>query len=196
MYVDSSALCNDLTFVIGTQSVSSMRQWEIKVSQYTCDFDNLAPSGCTQYFFSENGMGTFQTFNFDGGQHLANQRHKFCFRRERDMCRICFSQTANEDFETSGAAGATVPGTMSSCCGYGPMFDGETVGGNSAYDCLVIPHAETKAGGIGAHGGVSEYCGSGKKISTTAAAGFQTPQDPSGNAGVAATICSTRLPFE
>ena len=103
MYVDSSALCNDLTFVIGTQSVSSMRQWEIKVefgtmphkkcfrkktsmllmlqvSQYTCDFDNLAPSGCTQYFFSENGMGTFQTFNFDGGQHLANQKHKFCFR--------------------------------------------------------------------------------------------------------------------
>ena len=52
----------------------------LQVTQYTCDFDNLAPSGCTQYFFSENGMGTFQTFNFDGGQHLANQRHKFCFR--------------------------------------------------------------------------------------------------------------------
>merc|ERR1711953_504590 len=54
MYVDSSALCNDLTFVIGTQSSSTMRQWEIKVSQYTCDFDNRAPSGCTQYFFSES----------------------------------------------------------------------------------------------------------------------------------------------
>ena len=52
----------------------------LQVSQYTCDFDNLAPSGCTQYFYAENGMGTFQTFNFDGGQHLANQRHKFCFR--------------------------------------------------------------------------------------------------------------------
>ena len=31
------------------------------------------------------------------------------------------------------------------------MFNGETVNGNSAYDCLVIPHAET-SGGIGAHG--------------------------------------------
>jgi len=144
-------------------------------------------------------MGTFQTFNFDGGQHLANQRHKFCFRRERDMCRICFTQAEFEDFETSGAAGLTVAGDMSSCCGYGSKFDGETAAnGNSAYDCLVIPHAETDAG-LPAHGGVSEYCGSGKKISTGTATstGFQNVNDPiNGAPGLASPICSTRLPFE
>ena len=94
------------------------------------------------------------------------------------MCRICFTQAEFEDFETSGAAGLTVAGDMSSCCGsvlhrqckqvknltshcslapsktyrYGSKFDGETAAnGNSAYDCLVIPHAETDAG-LPAHG--------------------------------------------
>ena len=51
----------------------------LKVTQYSCDYDNLAPQGCTQYFFG-NVMDTVQTFNFDGGQHLANQRQAICVR--------------------------------------------------------------------------------------------------------------------
>jgi hypothetical protein len=81
VYVDSSALCNDLTFVIGTSTTSSPRQWEIKVTQFSCEHEDLAPSGCTQYFFSDTLLPqTLRTFNFDGGMHLANQKHKFCFR--------------------------------------------------------------------------------------------------------------------
>jgi hypothetical protein len=84
VYVDSSSLCNDLTFVIGTSTTSSPRQWSIKVTQFTCEYEDLAPAGCTQYFYGDTGLGlgvgTLRTFNFDGGMHLANQKHKFCFR--------------------------------------------------------------------------------------------------------------------
>ena len=53
----------------------------LKVTQYSCDYNNLAPPGCTQYFFGSTA-GTVQTYNFQGGQHLANQDHSFCIRYE------------------------------------------------------------------------------------------------------------------
>ena len=82
------------------------------------------------------------------------------------MCRICFSQAALGDFETSGAAKMAVSGQASSCCGlvlinkhilnilgnfmlisvqifrYGNAGSAAA----SAYDCLVIPNAVTEDG--------------------------------------------------
>ena len=83
MYVDSSEGCNELAFTLGMGGAAAMRQWNIKVTQYSCDYPNLAPSGCTEYFFGGNGEGMIQTYNFEGGQHLANQRQKFCIRYEK-----------------------------------------------------------------------------------------------------------------
>ena len=79
VYVDASDACNDLTFTLGA-TASTARQWNIKVTQYSCDYSNLAPSGCTQYFFDVDGMGMLKTFNFDGGVHLADQNQKICIR--------------------------------------------------------------------------------------------------------------------
>ena len=79
MYVDASEACNEVAFTLGTGSTTT-RMWSIKVTQYACDYPNLAPSGCTQYFFGNSGQGTLQSFNFDGGVHLADQTHKFCIR--------------------------------------------------------------------------------------------------------------------
>ena len=47
--------------------------------QYDCNYDNLAPEGCTQYFF---GVTTdlVKTYNFSGGHHLANQDQLICVR--------------------------------------------------------------------------------------------------------------------
>ena len=45
------------------------------MTQYDCAFDNLAPAGCTQYFFGPTS-GSVQTYNFAGGQHLANQKQQ------------------------------------------------------------------------------------------------------------------------
>eukprot|EP00095_Tigriopus_kingsejongensis_P012198 maker-scaffold1149_size94623-snap-gene-0.18 protein:Tk12198 transcript:maker-scaffold1149_size94623-snap-gene-0.18-mRNA-1 annotation:"transcriptional regulator" len=80
MYVDASQTCNDLNFVLGSQGIGSSianRVWRIKVTQYSCDYSNLAPQGCTQYFFGPT-ENTVQTFNFLGSKHLADQSKKIC----------------------------------------------------------------------------------------------------------------------
>ncbi len=82
VYLDSSNSCNELSFTLGANAVGTTiptRTWSIKVTQYSCDFNNLAPDGCTQYFF---GMTTdiIKTYNYDGGEHLANQNQNVCVR--------------------------------------------------------------------------------------------------------------------
>lgn len=57
-----------------------------QVTQYDCEFNNLAPKGCTQYFFGSNSQQV-QTYNFDGGIHLANQNQNICVRTERGNCK-------------------------------------------------------------------------------------------------------------
>ena len=108
VYVPSSSACNQLNFQFGTAAATN-RNFQIKVTQYSCNFNNLAPDGCTKYFFGSN-TGTSQTYNYNGGngQHLANQNEAQCFRREQGNCRICFARVAAGDFVVSGptAAGA------------------------------------------------------------------------------------------
>ena len=80
-----------------------------QVTQYSCDFPNLAPDGCTQWYFGST-TAQVQSYNFDGGQHLANQDQNICIRRERGNCRICWATAADTDFAVSGltAGGAYV----------------------------------------------------------------------------------------
>ena len=47
-------------------------------------------------------MASLQTFNFAGGQHLANQRQQICVRRERGQCKICWTTAMDTDFVVSG----------------------------------------------------------------------------------------------
>ncbi|CAB4068943.1 unnamed protein product [Lepeophtheirus salmonis] len=138
MYVDSAEACNDLVF--NSVSANVRQTWRIKITQYSCDFDNLAPDGCTQYFF---GSKTDQ---------------RICVRRERSNCQICWSATGDGDFETSGdkngASGLAIVRT--SCCGYGISGIKEF-----GFDCVMIPGASKKTNSapiptIGAHG----LCGS------------------------------------
>ena len=100
MYVDSSDVCNDLAFNIGSGTSTVTRSWRIKVifrisnqfvcsvlptsyyfqiSQYDCNYDNLAPDGCTQYFYGQT-TDIVKTYNFSGGQHLASQDQNICVR--------------------------------------------------------------------------------------------------------------------
>ena len=52
-----------------------------QVSQYSCEYTNLAPSGCAQYYFGPDALtGPVKTFNYDGGRHLANQNQRICVR--------------------------------------------------------------------------------------------------------------------
>ena len=102
VYLDASDDCNIMSFHIGSASVNgaSTREWAIKITQYVCDSLNLAPDGCLQYYYG-NTMGIVQTFNFEGGTHLANQNQNICIRREKNQCRICYHTTSNDDFAIS-----------------------------------------------------------------------------------------------
>ena len=101
--------CNQLTFQLGNMGMGTAlatRQWNIKVTQYSCDYKNLAPPGCTQYFFGNNGVGVVKSFNFDGGRHLNAQNQNICVRREANNCKICWSAELPTDFQVSGSDGS------------------------------------------------------------------------------------------
>eukprot|EP00095_Tigriopus_kingsejongensis_P004674 maker-scaffold938_size78735-snap-gene-0.14 protein:Tk04674 transcript:maker-scaffold938_size78735-snap-gene-0.14-mRNA-1 annotation:"PREDICTED: uncharacterized protein LOC102079537" len=138
MFVDADENCNALTFQFGGGALN--REFSIKITQYACDSANLAPTGCTQYFATENGRGSVQTFNFAGGLHLADQNQVMCVRQNRDSCRICWTTVANEDFDVSGSvtSGYGDQDLVTSCGA--PMSDGLAPEG---LDVLIIPSAKT-----------------------------------------------------
>ena len=53
---------------------------DFQVTQYSCNFENLAPDGCTQYLFGASS-NTIQSYNYDGSHHLANQNQAICIRQ-------------------------------------------------------------------------------------------------------------------
>lgn len=131
-----------------------------QVTQYSCSYNNLAPTGCTQYFFGNDGQGTVKTFNFDSGIHLANQNQNICIRygnycthwliemwpsirifhsrREANQCQVCYTVTAvTTDFEVGGTKASGFIGKSSKCCGYG--VNGKDKDGG--FDCALIPSA-------------------------------------------------------
>ena len=77
VYVDISdpdVECSTLAFDFKDQEMT--REWNITIIQIPCDYGNRAPPGCLQYHFgvNEDGVGgVIQSFNFDGGYHLADQ---------------------------------------------------------------------------------------------------------------------------
>ena len=68
VYFDASDDCNSLDFQLGNvaRGITSIatRSWAIKVSQYSCSYDNLALSGCTQYFNGLEASNILRSFNF------------------------------------------------------------------------------------------------------------------------------------
>lgn len=171
VFVDANTDCNELTFQFGP--MTNVRSFQIRVTQYTCNSPNLAPSGCTQYFTSDSGTGTVQTFNFGNG-HLADQNQVMCVRRNQNACRICWTTAMATDFDVSSNGGPGFGNMITSCCG--PT----TSGSNSlGLDCLSLPFAESKLGIFNTR---SRFCGR--------------------NGGIAAspmksglTVCSRTSPF-
>ena len=152
------------------------------MTQFSCDYENLAPQGCTQYHFGNDGEGTVESFNFNAGNgiHLANQNQAICIRREANMCKICWVPAAAGDFTVSKAGGTTMGHNGPLNCGYGT--DGK---GAMGYDHVIIPQPEN-AMGTAVGGGTSKFCGS--TLVLAAAAASTADQ-------TAATVCSKSLPF-
>ena len=59
------------------------------LSQIECDVPWRPRSGCSQWFTGVTG--TLQSYNFAGGQHLANQDYSICIREEAGYCNIQYT---------------------------------------------------------------------------------------------------------
>lgn len=190
VYFDAVDACNSLDFQLGNNVLGAStvtRSWSIKVNQYSCDYENLAPGGCTQYHFGSSGTNYAQTFNYQSsssvasGKHLADQTQIICVRRETGNCRICWSADVATDFSVSGkvtAAGAG--GTLgTACCGWNA--DGKPAGTKDGYDCLMIPGAVTPASVVKS----PKICGS--------QAGLVTVKEAL--LAASTTLCSKQTPF-
>jgi len=172
MYVDMGADCVDLTFQLSSTSA----QWKIRITQYESGYTNLAPFGCTQYYWKQDsdsdGKGKIQSYNWAGSYHLADQNQKICIRREDDKTKICYSVNAATDFAVSGKGNQIAANIQAYCGGYGPAGEG------SYADALIVQSLETANGA--AFDVYSNICGQ-SGFSTIAA----TPQ----------TLCSSAVPF-
>ena len=102
VYVDASENCSALTFTLSDTG----RSWRVRVTQYEAGFENLAPAGCTQYFWNkEDSTGVLSSYNYGGGRHLSDQKQVICIRREENKARICYSVDNRNDIAISGLAG-------------------------------------------------------------------------------------------
>ena len=79
------------------------------------------------------------------------------FRRERNICQICWAKTAQGDFETSGSKTAANGKAFlkANCCNYGTKYTKET----TAYDCAIIPGASKATDGASLNAGHQGFCG-------------------------------------
>lgn len=160
MYVDANVEeCNVLQFSIGAGASASTTdnvnkgitakvtpKWDLTVYQYECGAINLAPPGCTQYFFGPI-TGQIHSYNYDANTiHLANQNQKICIRRERNYCWACFATDGITITYQIGGVNAigesfTFPGQP---CGYTAEAAnglGNTDNEAASYDCVIIPDA-------------------------------------------------------
>ena len=148
VYFDATDECHNLDFQFGNvaNGITSIatRSWNIKITQYSCDHPNLAPSGCTQYFYGTEATNHVRTFNWQGTRHLANQRQNICVRREAGNCRICWSNDGGTDFQTSGKSDKSNALKGEECCAY--AADGKGPTDDQGYDCVMIPGAQKTDG--------------------------------------------------
>jgi len=194
VYFEASDSCNGLNFQLGNvaQGIANIgtRSWSIKVTQYSCSYENLAPTGCDQWHFGSGGTNYVQTFNYQSGRgvgrHLANQRQTICVRRESGMCRICWSADAVADVGVTGKTTGFGVILGKSCCGFGDDGKAALTGLKGGGDCIIIPGAEDTANP--AVPKADKICGTMNGLVTAAVTSAS-------DAANSKTICSTQTPF-
>ena len=139
VYLDIGRGSSDTANLAFTFSGTFSRYFDIKVTQIPCDVNYDPPNGCLQYHTGIDGR--FETFNFDGGQHLRNQNYRVCVRQEEGYCCIVWMQCANDAFRLNSATSGD--------------FDKAQIGSNCSEDYIEI-EASSQSGG----GNIQDrYCG-------------------------------------
>jgi len=97
VYIDSGRASTAATLKF-TLATSESNSWRIKVTQIECWNPTKAPQGCLQYFYGDT-MHTVTSFNWDGTSACSTgclsdeQSYSVCFRPEKGMCGMQWSQT-------------------------------------------------------------------------------------------------------
>ena len=104
-----------LNFNFGS-AASTLRQFEVKVTQIPCAANYRPASGCFQYH--EGLTGRFQTFNFADTttQHLANQNYDICIRQEAGYCCVQYSPCSDPNSYTLDEATAAIAAEVGTLC--------------------------------------------------------------------------------
>jgi len=144
-YLDMSCTCSDkatITFEIGD---ATDNLWKIKVSQISCDDENVAnQEGCFQYF--TGASGTITSYSFASDIMLACQNFAVCIRPEAGMCCIEYSaltwEVARGNYKNSAA---TNFGTAVDCVTI--VAKGSDPHCAGAYQCyanyVIIPYVQS-----------------------------------------------------
>jgi len=136
MIVDSNGVdCVTANFNFGGGTTS--REYSIHVMQFEAGNVMGGPPGCLQFF--TGSTGTVSSFNWQttASVHLANQDYNVCVRRPKDICAICWSETAA--FATGTTKGTFGVGVTSAA-----ITTDSLTGTNCATDFVVIPNGVSK----------------------------------------------------
>ncbi|TRY61311.1 hypothetical protein TCAL_12284, partial [Tigriopus californicus] len=90
MYFETGTTGTAGALSLAKGTTDGSRNYQIKVTYYTCDNLAKAPPGCTQYFTGESG--SFQSYNYQGNQLLQSMNYNNCFRQEEGFCRLQISE--------------------------------------------------------------------------------------------------------
>merc|ERR1712156_980362 len=185
MYVDMGEDCIDLTFQLGSTTLDPT--WNVRITQYEMNYENLAPFGCTQYFWKEDsdsdGKGIITSYNWNSGNghHLADQNQVICIRREEDKTRICYSTSTYTDFNISGKQSN---GPLTYCGGYKAGEDA----GQTVRDALIIQSLSMKTGSMPINSdNLCGQCGFGTTVAKDC--------DDANIGANLKTICTKSIPF-
>jgi hypothetical protein len=99
IYIDIGNTATDTaTLAFSFTGTSTVRTWEIKVSQITCSNLNRPPTGCLQYYTTL--VGRIMSFNFKSttSSHLWYTDQNICIRQAQGYCcvqyQVCADQTS------------------------------------------------------------------------------------------------------
>ncbi|CAL8110369.1 unnamed protein product [Orchesella dallaii] len=115
IYVDfGSSDTITLNLLLGGASQRE-RTWNIEILTIPCNSVARAPTGCLQYYTGVSGV--VESFNFQGGMHLANLDYSVCVRMEDGMRFIDWSPcSANSVRFAGGPAQLPTAPTANAMC--------------------------------------------------------------------------------
>jgi len=179
MLIEAKDSCNTLTF---NWPGAYSKDWNIKISQFERGAAWKAPEGCTQWFTGTSNY--IQSYNYDGGYHLADQKYTNCIRTEQSYCSIGYTGISDTSFRMSSINLDTSPINMG------------LVGDSCVGDRILIAGGGTDPGGKATFN-YDRFCGgllTSGNVCTSMCTSASASTSPGGT--TLKTVYSNKMPFQ